>query len=77
MRNFTHITIKPNAFDLDENFNKQMNEALRQEKIARAAPELLEVLKLCRQHMYDHASNTPDEAFNKMCAAIAKAEGKQ
>jgi hypothetical protein len=25
--------------------------------------------------MYDHASNTPDEAFNKLCAAIAKAEG--
>jgi hypothetical protein len=40
-----------------------------------AAPELLEALKLCRPHMYDHASNTPDEAFNKLCAAIAKAEG--
>jgi hypothetical protein len=35
--------------------------------------ELLEALQLCRQHMYDHASNTTDGAFDKLCAAIAKA----
>jgi hypothetical protein len=40
-----------------------------------AAPDLLEALQLCREHMYNHASNTPDNAFDKLCAAIAKATG--
>ena len=35
--------------------------------------DLLAALQLCRQHMYDHASNTTDGAFDKLCAAIAKA----
>lgn len=27
-------------------------------------------LNLCRPHMYDHASNTPDGAFDALCAAL-------
>lgn len=42
-----------------------------------AAPEMLEALQLCRWHMYEHASNTPDNAFEKLCAAIAKATNPQ
>lgn len=42
-----------------------------------AAPELLEALELCRYHMYEHASNTKDGAFDKLCAAIAKAKGHE
>ncbi len=38
--------------------------------------ELLEAAKLCRPHMYDHASNTQDCAFEKLCVVIAKAEGE-
>ena len=45
-------------------------------RLIAAAPEMLEVLQLCRQHMYDHASNTPDNAFEKLCAVIAKATGE-
>ena len=44
-------------------------------RLISAAPEMLEALNLCRQHMYEHASNTPDDAFEKLCAAIAKATG--
>ena len=40
------------------------------------ADELLEALKLCRPHMYDYASNTSDCAFEKLCAAVAKATGE-
>ncbi len=39
-----------------------------------ASPDMLAALKLCRQHMYDHASNTPDRAFELLVAAIEKAE---
>lgn len=45
-------------------------------RLISAAPEMLEALNLCRQHMYEHASNTPDNAFEKLCAAIAKATGQ-
>lgn len=44
-------------------------------RLIAAAPEMLEALNLCRQHMYEHASNTQDHAFDKLCAAIAKATG--
>lgn len=44
-------------------------------RLIAAAPDMLEALNLCRQHMYEHASNTPDNAFEKLCAAIAKATG--
>ena len=44
-------------------------------KLERQRDELLEVLKLCRPHMYEHASNTEDNAFDMLCAAIAKVEG--
>ena len=37
--------------------------------------EFLKVMELCRPHMYEHASNTEDDAFDKLCDAIAKAEG--
>jgi hypothetical protein len=30
-----------------------------------------EALRLCRPHMYEYASNTPDGAFDKLCAVIA------
>lgn len=46
-------------------------ELLRMDEVSR---ELLDAAKLCRPHMYDHASNTPDNAFDKLCAAIIKAE---
>ena len=45
-------------------------------RLIAAAPELLEALQLCRQHMYEHASNTADDAFERLCAAIAKATGE-
>jgi hypothetical protein len=32
---------------------------------------LVEALKLCRPHMYAHSSNTPDSAFDQLCAALA------
>ena len=35
--------------------------------------ELLEALQLCRKHMYEHASNTDDGAFEKLCAIISMA----
>lgn len=41
-----------------------------------AAPDLFEAAQLCRQWMYEHASNTDDNAFEKLCAAIAKAAGE-
>lgn len=31
----------------------------------------LEAMQACRVHMYENASNTPDGAFDKLCAAIA------
>lgn len=34
--------------------------------------ELLEALKLCRKNMYEHASNTEDGAFEKMCELLDK-----
>jgi hypothetical protein len=46
-------------------------------RLIAAAPDMLESLKLCRQYMYEHASNTPDNAFDKLCAAIAKATGEK
>ena len=55
-----------------EHFSSEANA-----RLIAAAPEMLEALQLCRWHMYEHASNTPDNAFEKLCAAIAKAtEGK-
>lgn len=51
--------------------------ALR-EQLARVTAQLDQLLvaaKLCRPHMYDHASNTQDCAFDRLCAAIAKAGG--
>ena len=42
-----------------------------------AAEDMLEALQLCRKHMYEYASNTEDNAFDKLCAAIAKATGEE
>ena len=45
-----------------------------------AAPQMFEALKLCRQHMYAHASNTDCGAFDKLCAvldSIQQAQGEQ
>lgn len=42
-------------------------------RLIAAAPEMLEALVLCRPYMYEHASNTADNAFDKLCAAINKA----
>ena len=42
---FTHIKIVPTAILLDGDFAKNADESIRQEKIARAAPELFEALK--------------------------------
>lgn len=39
--------------------------------------ELVKALQLCRKHMYEHTSNTPDGAFDVLCAAIAKIPGAQ
>lgn len=39
-----------------------------------AAPEMLRALELARKHLYDHASNTEDRAFDLVCAAIEKAQ---
>jgi hypothetical protein len=46
-------------------------------RLIAAAPDLLEAAQLCRQYMYEYASNTQDNAFDKLCAAIAKATGEQ
>lgn len=46
-------------------------------RLIAAAPELLEALMLCREHMYAHASNTDDGAFDALVKAIAKATGEQ
>ena len=54
---------------------EEASEARANARLIAAAPDLLEALQLCRQHMYDHASNTTDGAFDKICAAIAKATG--
>jgi hypothetical protein len=35
--------------------------------------QLVEALELCRSHMYEHASNTRDGAFDKLCTALAAA----
>ena len=84
MSNFTHITITPNAFDLNNNFTEQMDEALRQEKIARAALELLEALKelalayqRTAQYRFLDEVKEDEQRFMNAKAAIAKAEGKQ
>lgn len=53
----------------------QLAEARANARLIAAAPEMLEALQLCRWHMYEHASNTPDNAFEKLCAAIAKVTG--
>lgn len=46
-------------------------------RLIAAAPDLLEAAELCRKYMYEHASNTQDNAFDKLCAAIAKATGEK
>jgi len=33
--------------------------------------QMREALQLCRSHMYCHASNTGDNAFDKLCSALA------
>jgi len=45
MNKFTHIDISPKAFMLGEHFDTNCDEASRQERIARAAPVLLEALQ--------------------------------
>lgn len=57
----------------DRSDQAQLAEARANARLIAAAPDLLEALQLCRQHMYNQASNTPDNAFEKLCAAIAKA----
>lgn len=52
-------------------------EANANARLIAAAPELLEALMLCREHMYVHASNTDDGAFDALVKAIAKATGGQ
>jgi hypothetical protein len=46
-------------------------------KLREQRDELLEAAKLCRPYIYDYASNTFDGAFDKLCAAIAKATGER
>lgn len=59
----------------EDRFIKETAERAANKALIAAAPEMLEALNLCRKHMYEHASNTPDNAFDKLCAAIAKATG--
>ena len=51
------------------------HEAKANARLIAAAPELLEALQACRKYMYEHFSNTQDNAFDLLCAAIAKATG--
>lgn len=39
-----------------------------------ASVKLIEAAKLCRSHMYKHASNTKDQAFDKLCEALDEFE---
>ena len=32
--------------------------------------QMRQALQLCRSHMYCHASNTGDNAFDKLCSAL-------
>jgi hypothetical protein len=51
--------------------------AAERDKLKEINAELLNVLELCRSHMYEHASNTPDGAFDKLCSVLAKVTGEQ
>lgn len=57
----------------DGEYSEALDIASPNAKLIAAAPEMFEALMLCRSHMHEHASNTPDNAFHKLCAAIDKA----
>ncbi len=50
---FTHIRIEPVSFPLGKDFEKNADEANRQERIARAAPQLLEALEKMTRYLAD------------------------
>lgn len=87
---FTHIVITPKPANLDEDFDKNMIESARQEKIARAAPVLLEALNRANRLLAEltfsswiKREDSSVDILNRIKAtheisyqAIAKAEGK-
>jgi hypothetical protein len=77
---YTHITIQTIPHLVDDDFDRNMNIADQQKRLANAAPELLEVLreaelvlaeKLNRLGAQPNASPT----YRRIRAAIAKATG--
>ena len=68
--------IDGNGYHLASVNSHSTTEGRANAQLIAAAPELIEALELCRSHMYEHASNTQDGAFDKLCSAIAKATGE-
>ena len=47
----------------------ELEERIKQQ--AAVIEQMRQALQLCRSHMYCHASNTGDNAFDKLCSALA------
>jgi len=47
----------------------ELEEQIKQQAVV--IEQMREALQLCRSHMYCHASNTGDNAFDKLCSALA------
>ena len=67
----THITIEPKPTELGDGFDDHQDEAYRQMKIARAAPDLLTAL----EDLVNNGIGT--KAIEHARAAIAKARDNQ